>query len=242
MRQTLKCVLVVIGFLMALKTQMAFADTKTLTLETNQRLEASIAKDAMNRLAVSNDRIVNVFGDEGTFVTQTDDETGQVFIKPSIENGTTPLSVTIITENNITQDLILNPTDKTAATLILRTAGTTEAHFGEAPSDLIPLPSSFPEPIESKPAQLIHTMRKAVLGELAPYAKKGLKRQAPQGFKLVFDKAFQSGSFVVSVWRIKGDSNTQKDLTPKNFTQKGDLALSIQSDQGKTLVYALGRL
>ena len=93
--------------------------SEVLKLSSNKRIEASICADSMNRLAVSNDRITQIFGDEGTFESQNDDATGQVFLKPTTENGSKSLSLTLITEQGITQDLTLKPIAKTAKTLIL---------------------------------------------------------------------------------------------------------------------------
>ena len=62
--------------------------SQILKVSEHKRLEASICPDSMNRLAVSNDRITQVFGDEGTFESQNDEGTGQVFLKPTAENGT----------------------------------------------------------------------------------------------------------------------------------------------------------
>src|SRR3990167_6369859 len=96
--------------------------SQILIMVENKRLEASICPDSMNRLAVANDRIVQVFGDEGAFESQSEENTGQVFIKPTAENSIKSLSLTLITEQGKTQDLSLKPTAKSAATLILKTS------------------------------------------------------------------------------------------------------------------------
>ena len=82
----------------------------------------------MNRIAVANDRITQIFGDEGTFESQNDENTGQVFLKPTAENGPKSLSITLITEQGITQDLTLKPTAKSATTLILKNNAAGVAH------------------------------------------------------------------------------------------------------------------
>src|SRR5690606_8337394 len=94
--------------------------SQVLTLAENKRIEATICSDSMNRLAIANDRITHIFGDEGSFESQNDENTGQVFLKPTVENGTKSLSLTLITEQGITQDLTLKPTAKSATTLIFK--------------------------------------------------------------------------------------------------------------------------
>jgi hypothetical protein len=96
--------------------------SQVLPLAENKRVEASISPDSMNRIAVANDRITQIFGDEGTFESQNDETTGQVFLKPTVENGTKNLSLTLITEQGITQDLTLKPTATSATTLIFKNA------------------------------------------------------------------------------------------------------------------------
>lgn len=97
--------------------------SQTLTCNPDKRLKALISSDSMNRLAVANDRITQIFGDSETYEVQTEESTGQIFLKPTAENGTKPLSVTIITENGLTQDLTLEPAVREAVTLILKNPG-----------------------------------------------------------------------------------------------------------------------
>jgi hypothetical protein len=94
-------------------------NSQILKLSENKRIEASICADSMNRIAVANDRITQIFGDEGTFESQNDEATGQIFLKPTPDNGPKNLSLTLITEQGVTQDLTLKPTEKSAKTLIL---------------------------------------------------------------------------------------------------------------------------
>jgi hypothetical protein len=96
--------------------------SQVLPLADSKRVEASISPDSMNRIAVANDRITQIFGDEGTFESQNDETTGQVFLKPTVENGTKNLSLTLITEQGITQDLTLKPTAASPTTLIFKHA------------------------------------------------------------------------------------------------------------------------
>lgn len=83
-------------------------------------MKALISSDSMNRLAVATDRIIQIFGDSETYQVQTEESTGQIFLKPSAENGTKPLSVTLITENGLTQDMVLEPALRDAAAVILK--------------------------------------------------------------------------------------------------------------------------
>lgn len=94
--------------------------SQSLPMNPDKRIKAYISNDSMNRLAVANDRITQVFGDSETYEAQTEESTGQVFLKPTQENGNKALAITLITENGATQDMILEPSTRDAATIILK--------------------------------------------------------------------------------------------------------------------------
>lgn len=85
---------------------------QTYPLVDHQKTELEISKTELNRIAVSGDRIQQVFGAEGLFDVQTDDEGGQIFLKLNsgihIPNSKS-ITVTLITEDGLTQDLKLTP-------------------------------------------------------------------------------------------------------------------------------------
>ena len=97
-----------------------FAASQTILINSDKRLKAVISFDSMNRLAVANDRITQIFGDHEAYEVQTEENTGQLFLKPTLENGKKPLSVTLITESGLTQDMTLEPVERDAATVILK--------------------------------------------------------------------------------------------------------------------------
>lgn len=85
---------------------------QTYPLVDHQKTELEISQTELNRIAVSGDRIQQVFGAEGLFDVQTDDEGGQIFLKLNsgihIPNSKS-ITVTLITEDGLTQDLKLIP-------------------------------------------------------------------------------------------------------------------------------------
>lgn len=216
-----------IGLLLLLSSSIGLCQSQILILNENKRLEAHIALDMMNRLAVANDRIVNIFGDEGTFVNQTDEQTGQVFIKPTDENGHNPLSITIITENGLTQDLLLTPSEPMAATLIIK-APPTVSKLGNPQENLIPgFTGNRSVTVQD---QIIQTIKQAVLKELPERGDKPTlsSRTGFKSLSIHFKKHYQSGPYVVSVWEIKNLSNQVFNLHEKQFFKTQDLALSLQ--------------
>lgn len=197
-----------------------------LTMAANRRLEAKIAANTINRLAVVNDRILNVFGEEDTFTMQTDERTGQVFIKP-LNNSGQELFITLITENGITQDLTLIPSLSQAATIILKPA-----------VNNVSLPPIH-MPRKERSLELI---KQAVLGQL-PLTKHKPKARHAAGLELKFSKCYQAGELLVNVWQVKNISKTTQQLQEAQFFNKGDLALSLQHrllpEKAITLLYIL---
>jgi type-F conjugative transfer system secretin TraK len=203
--------------------------SQILTLSENQRLEIAISPDSMNRIAVIGDRIAQVFGDEGTFVSQADEHTGQLFIKPSPENGTKPLSITVITENGVTQDLILKPTAKSATTAVFNTNtvrnSLKQGAFKEA---LSPMGETFQKALPFQ-EQLLLIMRQLIGGQLVESEEAGnYNHSTPEGFELEYSKSYQAGPYRGQVFSVQNTTATAIELLEKAFYCAGDLALSFE--------------
>jgi type-F conjugative transfer system secretin TraK len=198
--------------------------SQVLWANENQRLEAEIALEVMSRLAVANDRIVNIFGDEGAFVAQTDEHTGQVFIKPTPENHDKPLSLTIITENGLTQDLSLSPSQDRAATIILKSPYAKGRQAAE--EALVPgFNKSAQNPVQEETLQW---MRKAVLGELPIFkGKYRTKVRDLPGVRIKHETRYSAGPLWIDIFKIKNIESVPQELLEKHFYQKGDRAISL---------------
>jgi len=207
--------------------------SQVLTLSENQRLEIAISADSMNRIAVTNDRIAQVFGDEGTFVSQADENTGQLFIKPSPENGTKPLSITFITENGVTQDLTLKPTAKSATTTVFNpkvfnTSVVKNASKQGAFGSIYPNIESLQKMLPFQ-EQLLLIMRQLVAGQLMEREKEANhNRSNPEGFDLKHIKSYQAAPYCTQVFSVQNTTSTAIELLEKVFYQAGDLALSFE--------------
>jgi type-F conjugative transfer system secretin TraK len=200
--------------------------SQILTLSENQRLQIAISPDSMNRIAVQNDRIAQVFGDEGTFVSQADEHTGQLFIKPSPENGTKPLSITFITENGVTQDLILKPTAKSATTSVFKSTLKKSAFKGTTN----PIGESLQKALSFQ-EELLLIMRQLVAGQLMEKGEEGgdsYNRSNPEGYQLDPIKSYQAGPYSAQVFSVQNTTSTVIELLEKVFYCAGDLVLSFE--------------
>ena len=240
--------------------------SQVLTLTENKRLEAAICADSMNRIAVANDRITQIFGDDGTFESQNDENTGQVFLKPTVENGTKSLSLTLITEQGVTQDLTLKPTAKSATTLIFKnTFPTSEVSQEKRQEGIvkgIQGPSSNPfgtnsfgvgfQPSFSREQapvpqhHLLVLLKQAITGHL-PFREAGffsgasVSRPSPEGLQLSHHQSYTATSYDVQVFQVENTLQTTIEIQEKSFYQSGDLAISLRKrvlpPGAKTLLY-----
>lgn len=192
--------------------------SQSLALAENKRLYAAISATSMNRLAVPNDRISQIFGDDGAFVMQSDELTGQVFIKPSSENGTKPLALTLITENGVTQDLTLDPKEQSPTTIILKGLTKEGIQKGEVVFDKT---LSLQENVFS-------LIKKAILGQLSLIElPKNPSRSFPEGTFWEYVQSYQAGSVFIHVFRV---DTGEEPFEEKLFYEPGDIALSFTSN------------
>lgn len=221
--------------------------SQILKVSENKRLEASICAHSMNRLAVSNDRITQIFGDEGTFESQNDEGTGQVFLKPTAENGAKSLSLTLITEQGLTQDLTLKPASASATTLILTrdlsdqssSKQKAQGFRGDASWTAHPQAQGFDLSFGktlSLQEQILSILRQAIGGQL-PVIEDGLTfsddirvKENPRAdaCDLSLTQSWQAGAYVVQAFQVKNITETPLELQEKDFYRPGDLALSLQ--------------
>lgn len=218
--------------------------SQVLKIDGHKRLEASICPDAMNRIAVANDRITQIFGDEGTFENQNDEATGQVFLKPTVENASKSLSLTLITEQGLTQDLTLHPTAKSAKTLVLMRDPANEETLGSSsgvrmPSDNSHFPEAAFQPTtadsrrsshfkKAYPFQeeLLEILKQAIRGQL-PVSEEGRSLNPSfsetLGYTLTPEQSWQMGPYVVHALTVENITHTALELQEKDFYQAGDV-------------------
>lgn len=207
--------------------------SQTVTMAENKRIEASISAETMNRIAATGDRITQIFGDEGTFESQHDEITGQIFLKPTAENGKKNLSVTLITEQGMTQDLTLKPSDRPATTLILKPEKRKEEEV------------HVPEKGGAYQEQILGILKQAVLGHLQVKEGESQVRAAPDGYHLVYQRSYEVGPFRIDVFEVETMDDTAMEMQEKAFYQAGDLAISAGtptfSKDAKTNLYIVRR-
>lgn len=219
---------------LAFSVAASYANTRSqiLLLNEQQRLDGHIAKQAMSRLTMVNDRIVRVISEAELLHIEHDEHTGQVFVKPTSEQAS--VALTIISENGLTQDLNLIADLEQSATILLK-----PAKIRAEP------PAALASGLTADASQeLIAVMRQAVLGQLTAVklAATPVRAKVP-GCKLQFNAAYQAGALVVELWRITNTTKELKRLAETDVFQVGDLAISVLvtklAPQASTYLYIL---
>ncbi|MBY0281572.1 MAG: type-F conjugative transfer system secretin TraK [Alphaproteobacteria bacterium] len=236
--------------LIGLGTSLTLYAAQTHTLHEGKRIQATICPNEMNRISIQGDRIAQVFGAEGKFTHQVDEETGQFFLKPipsQMEgNSYTPFSLTLITESGLTQDLTLIPKEKTAATIVLKPTSIVSNKSTNTPFfSLTDLNRALPHQ-----EALIQGLRALVSGDGKGMQDEDLLSTPPM-------RSNTSGLTARFLWQVKGSYslgqvfeiiNTNLDsetVQEKQFFQTGDLALAVTKTtlmpQEKAILYVIRR-
>jgi len=90
-----------------------------ITALNDETVSSQIASDALNRITAVGDRILHVKALDGQFQLDKNENTGDIFIKPTQATSTAPIHVFITTEKQQTFSLLLLPTSINAQTIRL---------------------------------------------------------------------------------------------------------------------------
>jgi type-F conjugative transfer system secretin TraK len=192
---------------------------QTYPLVNHEKTEVAISKDQPNRIAVKGDRIHQIFGAEGAFEVQTDEETGQIFVKCLCSGAGKPLTLTLITESGLTHDLTLIPKAIGFQSFLLD-------------------PQTSATPQEHKPVSyvqhLAHLMKAMAQREHAEgftrKAFQGTSRTYPAPLTLKPSLRYQGAQEEGFVYLLKNEGSTPLSLSESVLALPQDRALSL----GKT--------
>jgi len=225
--------------LLSFASTVEAAASQTIPMNPDKRIKGFISNDSMNRIAVTNDRITQVFGDSEAFESQTEESTGQIFIKPTIENANKALAITLITESGATQDMTLEPSTRDAATIILKNVAASPASqpqgIGGFPGHAGFMPTTYgvgqgaghspgysPQSFQE---QIIQAMKLLVSGQAPTIEVENFTRTGPKGIELGLMASYMIGSLKGYKIEIKNTSGAPLELLEKDFYRTGDVAI-----------------
>jgi hypothetical protein len=235
MRKRISFVVALLPFIATLEASAS----QSLVMNPDKRIKAYISNDSMNRIAVANDRITQVFGDSEAYEAQTEESTGQVFLKPTVENANKSLAITLITESGATQDMTLEPSTRDAATIILKSSVVSPSlsqGIGSFPGQgrsIMPTtygvgqgmgqhhghsPQSFQE-------HVIQAMKLLRDGQAPTLGVEDFTRTGPKGVEIGLIAAYMIGSLKGFKIEIKNTSGAPLEILEKDFYRTGDVAI-----------------
>ena len=92
-------------------------------------IKSKISYQNLNRISVKGDKIDTLVGIDTAFHFEKNEKTGEVFIRPTEDNGYNPISISVTTTSGKTQDLLLEVTDGEANSIELIAENSASADF-----------------------------------------------------------------------------------------------------------------
>ena len=187
----------------------------------DQIIHTKISYQNLNRIKVKGDKIDSIAGIETAFHFEKNDKTGEIFIRPTEDNGYSPISLSLTTTSGKTQDLVLEVADGEANTIELvaekeeyqqidlpsldeETSGNDyEESICAVMKKFINLPNNFPE-IEVKVMDRKHAHLTASL-----------------------EKAYMIDGYIALKYKITTKLKQTSRLDERMFSRKGDICLSL---------------
>ena len=90
------------------------------TLDEMQTISLPISGEGLTRIAVQGDRISSVYGTQGEYTLEADEDLGQIFLRPTLASNRSSISLTLTTEKGLSQDLRLILKNKDPEAIILK--------------------------------------------------------------------------------------------------------------------------
>ena len=101
-----------------------------VSVRDGMHVKAIISQNALNRIAVNNDRILYIKGNSGEFQSDKDNDFGEIHIKPLIMDK--PIYIFVKTEKGRTYNLRLEAQNKGAESIILMPVENNAVQWGKA--------------------------------------------------------------------------------------------------------------
>jgi len=214
--------------LLGLWCSVTFAQQR-IPVQEGIEVHGVVSINALNRIAVENDRILTIKGTQGEFELDKDGELGQIFLKP-LKEKEEPIHVFIITENGHTYSLGLSSQELGAESIVL-----------------VPINDSIAAKWEQSSAyeSLLKSIIQAMHGQshLDGFLIENAKVKLPkiQGASVVQLQSYSGHQLLGQVLEVSNTTTETLHLMEPEFYGEGVRAISIVNKtlppKGKTRVY-----
>jgi type-F conjugative transfer system secretin TraK len=219
------------GFLLMLFISLRVSAHQRIPVQEDSLISAYVSTEALNRIAVENDRIMGIKGTSGQFEMDKDAELGQIFIKPILSDKDEPIHVFITTEKGHTYSLsLISNAEGGAESIVLVPA---EAGIAAALEKSGSYESALKEIIKA-----MHT-QSALEGFAVENAK--LKHPKIRGAQVSHVQSYSGSKLLGQILEVYNSSTEEIFLTETDFYSEGVRAVAIIDKvlpaKGKTRVY-----
>ncbi len=221
-----------------LTTLSAFATSsfalQEKTIVNNDTANAFVSIKGLTRIAVQNDRILNVRGPDGAYELKEDNNQGAIFIHPSQDYQKKPFTLFIATETNQNYVLRVTPRDRNADTILLKPldAQNPQAQHWETASP-------YTQAITHLMADMVNhnTPDGYVINKIVKPQEHYLGDIAIIKLTEIYEGAYLQGQ----IYNVTNRTGLKITLTEREFYQAGDRAIALTNlvvpPYGQTQLY-----
>lgn len=185
-------------------------------------IHAKISYQNLNRIKVKNDAIDSIAGIDTAFHFEKNDKTGEIFIRPTEDNGYDPISLSVIMVSGKTQDLVLEVVDGEANTIeLMANEGENQAVQQEIGEEMAE--SGYEESICSVMRKFINLPKNCPEIEVKAMDRKYAHLTAS------LEKAYKIDGYIALKYKVTTSLQKISKLDEEKFSRKGDICLSFSS-------------
>lgn len=186
-------------------------------------IHAKISYQNLNRIKIKNDAIDSIAGIDSAFHFEKNDKTGEIFIRPTEDNGYDPISLSVVMVSGKTQDLVLEVVDGEANTIEL------VAEKEEYPR--IDLPAMDEEISGNNYEESICAVMKKLINlpKNCPEIEVKAMDRSYAHLTASLEEAYRIDGYIALKYRITTSLNKISRLDERMFSRKGDICLSLSS-------------
>lgn len=188
-------------------------------------IHTKISYQNLNRIKVKGDKIDSIAGIETAFHFEKNDKTGEIFIRPTEDNGYSPISLSLTTTSGKTQDLLLEVADGEANTIEL------VAEKEEYPQiDLPSLDLGEETSGNDYEESVCAVMRKFInLPKDFPEIEVKATDRNYAHLTASFEEAYSIDGYIALKYKVTTKLSRASRLDERMFSRKGDICLSLSS-------------
>lgn len=196
---------------------------------TGNLIKAKISYQNLNRISVKGDKIDSLVGIDTAFHFEKNEKTGEVFIRPTEDNGYNPISISVTTISGKTQDLLLEVVNGEATSIELISEGSVCNDFSE---QFLEYPDLEEGVSGGDYEENISAIMKKFITLPSKYKKIDIttKDRSHDYVVAKFQEAYRIDGFLCLKFQIEAkQENYSCVLDERMFSRKGDIALSLST-------------